>query len=104
MLPIVFVSLGLGSVIASIVGVAPWIAIVGRHKETVFVTVAALLAFNYWIAILRPSRVACAPGDACHVDAPAMRANRALFWTSVALYVAAVAMTYGALWWVRIHS
>ena len=99
-----FVSLGLGSVIASAFTVAPWIASVGRHKLGVFLTVGALLAFNYWIAIARPKRQACLPGEVCHVDSPAMRINRWLFWTSLVIYTVAVTVTYGALWWVRSQS
>ena len=84
--------------------VAPWLIEVGRHKTAVFVSVGAILLFNYWLAVVRPRRLNCAPGDLCHVDSPAMRLNRALFWTSVAVYIGAVAFTYAALWWVRMQS
>jgi hypothetical protein len=84
--------------------VAPWLIEVGRHKTAVFVSVGAILLFNYWLAVVRPRRLNCAPGDLCHVDSPAMRLNRALFWTSVAVYAGAVAFTYAALWWVRMQS
>ena len=83
-------SLGLGSVIASALSAAPWIASVGRHKTGVFLTVAALLAFNYWIAIGRPRRQACPPGEVCHTDSPAMRLNRWLYWVSVVIYLIAI--------------
>ncbi len=84
--------------------VAPWLIEVGRHKTAVFVSVGAILLFNYWLAVARPRRLNCAPGELCHVDSPAMRLNRALFWTSVAVYAGAVAFTYAALWWVRMQS
>jgi hypothetical protein len=84
--------------------VAPWLIEVGRHKTAVFVSVGAILLFNYWLAVARPRRLNCAPGELCHVDSPAMRLNRALFWTSVAVYAGAVAFTYAALWWVRTQS
>jgi len=93
--------LGLGSVIASAFSAAPWIASIGRHKTAVFLAVAGLLVFNYWIAIARPKRQACLPGEVCHVDSPAMQLNRWLFWASVVIFVTAVTVTYGALWWVR---
>ena len=98
-----FVSLGLGSVIASTLEVAPWLMTIGRHKGEVFLAVGSLLAFNYWLAIVRPRRMNCAPGEVCHVDSPAMRFNRVMFWFSVAIYTSAVAFTYAALWWVRRH-
>ena len=97
-------SLGLGSVIASTIEVAPWLTVIGRHKGTVFLSVGALLAFNYWLAVVRPRRMDCAPGDICHVDSPAMRVSRVMFWISVVIYVSAVAFTYAALWWVRSQS
>jgi hypothetical protein len=75
--------------------------VVGRHKGVVFLGVGAMLAFNYWFAIVRPGRVDCSPDEACHVDSPAMRFSRRIFWVSVAIYVAAVAFNYAALWWVR---
>jgi len=96
----VFVSLGLGSVIASTVEAAPWVAVISRHKNIVFPSVAALLAFNYWFSIVRPRQMNCAPGDVCQIDSPAMRWNRRLFWLSVAIFVVAVVITYSMLIWV----
>jgi hypothetical protein len=100
----VLVSLGLGSVIASAFEVAPWLREIGRHKTAVFVAVGALLAVNYWLVVVRPRQMHCAPGDVCHVDSPAMRVNRVLFWVSVVIYAGAVTFTYAALWWVRVQS
>jgi hypothetical protein len=97
------VSLGLGSVIASAVQTAPWLITVGRYKTEVFVAVGMLLALNYWLAIARPRRLNCAPGEMCHIDSPAMRISRAMFWASVAIWVGAAAVTYAALGWVRLQ-
>jgi hypothetical protein len=77
---------------------------VGRHKNAVFAIVGAMLAVNYWLAIVRPRQMDCAPGELCHVDNPAMRVNRAMFWTSVVIWAGAVTFTYVALWWVRLQS
>jgi hypothetical protein len=95
------VSLGLGSVIASAFELAPWLMEIGRHKTVVFVAVGGLLIVNGWLAVVRPHRTNCAPGEMCHVDSPAMRMNRVLFWISVVIYAGAVTFTYAALWWVR---
>ena len=73
-----FVTLGLGSVIASVVEVAPWFAHVGRYKPLLFGGSAVLLALNYWLVVVRPRR--CAPGELCHMDTPFMRFNRRLYW------------------------
>jgi hypothetical protein len=77
---------------------------VGRYKSLIFPAVGVLLAFNYWLAVARPRRMNCPPGDVCHVDHPAARFNRRLYWVSVAIYVGAVTLTYGAEWWLRGQS
>jgi hypothetical protein len=100
----VFVSLGLGSVIASAIDVAPWLTAPGRHKGLVFTLVGVMLAFNYWFVIVRARRGDCKPGELCHPGSPGARANRILFWASVAVYAVAVSATYAALWWVRSHA
>jgi hypothetical protein len=99
----VLVSLGLGSVIAAVVEFAPWLMAIGRHKGIVFASVGVLLALNYWLAIVRPRQKNCAPDEICYVDSPAMRVNRALFWSSVTIYLVAVSFTYGALFWIARH-
>jgi hypothetical protein len=98
------VSLGLGSVIASAFEVAPWLIAIGRHKIGVFIGVGGLLALNYWLAIVRPRQMNCAPGEVCHVDSRPMRLNRLLFWISVSIFAVAVTVTYVALLWVRMQS
>ena len=75
--------------------------IIGRHKTMVFAVVGVMLGCNYWLAIVRPRQMDCAPGDVCHVDSPAMRLNRLMFWVSLSIYIGAVAFTYAALWWAR---
>jgi hypothetical protein len=91
-------------VVAAALETAPWLMVIGRHKGAVFLGVGALLALNYWLAIVRPARMSCEPGEVCHVDSPAMRFSRRAFWLSAGIYAAAVAFTYAALWWVRMQS
>ncbi len=81
--------------VASAVTVAPWLAVMSRHKSLVFGASGVLLALNYWLVMVRPRQ--CAPGELCHVDSPLMRWNRRLFLLSAAIYVAAAALTYGSL-------
>ena len=90
-----FVALGLGSVVASAVTAAPWLAVISRHKPLVFGASGLLLALNYWLVVVRPRR--CAPGELCHVDSPMMRWNRRVFWFSALVYSAALVLTYGSL-------
>ncbi len=77
---------------------------IGRHKPLIFTAVGVLLGFNYWYAIVRPRQMACAPDEVCHVDSPAMRVSRIMFWTSAAIWIGAVVFTVAALWWVRLQS
>jgi hypothetical protein len=77
---------------------------ISRHKTGVFLMVGVMLSLNYWLAIVRPRQINCAPGEVCHIDSPAMRVNRLMFWISVAIYAGAVTFTYAALWWVRMQS
>ena len=88
-------TLGLGSVIASVVEIAPWFIAIGRYKVLLFAGSGALLALNYWLVVARPKR--CEPGQLCHMDTPFMRFNRRLYWASVAIYVIAIVVTYGGL-------
>ena len=89
-------TLGLGSVIASAVSAAPWLALISRHKGVVFAAAGLLMAINYWLVVVRPRR--CLPGELCHTDGPLMRWNRRVFWLSLWIYAAALALTYGALY------
>jgi hypothetical protein len=73
---------------------APWLAVLSRHKIPVFAVSAALLAINYWLAVVRPRQ--CAPGELCHVDSPMMRVNRRLFWFSTAVFALAMLVTFGS--------
>jgi hypothetical protein len=90
-----FVTLGLGSVVASAVSAAPWLAVVSRHKELVFSLSGLLMALNYWLVIVRPRT--CAPGELCHIDSPLMRWNRRVFWLSLTIYIIALGLTYASL-------
>jgi hypothetical protein len=80
---------------ASFIDVAPWVVELQRYKPVMFAVSGTLLAANYWMVVVRPRR--CAPGELCHVDTPFMRFNRRLYWTSVALFLVALLVTYGSL-------
>ena len=88
-------TLGLGSVIASVVSAAPWLAVLSRHKGAMFIGAGLLLSLNCWLVVIRPRR--CAPGEICHVDSPLMRVNRRVWWVSAVVYLIAVGLTYGAM-------
>jgi hypothetical protein len=80
---------------ATVIEAAPWLVELQRHKPVMFGVSGVALALNYWMVVVRPRR--CAPGELCHMDTPFMRFNRRLYWTSVALFAVALALTYGSL-------
>ena len=84
---------------ASFIEAAPWFVELQRYKAVMFGLSGTVLALNYWLVVVRPR--ACAPGELCHMDTPFMRFNRRLYWGSVALFVAALALTYGSLMVIR---
>ena len=84
---------------ASVIDAAPWFVELQRHKPVLFGVSAGALVLNYWLVVVRPRR--CAPGELCHMDTPFMRFNRRLYWTSVALFIASLGVTYGSLLVIR---
>jgi hypothetical protein len=83
---------------ASLIDAAPWFIELQRYKAVMFGLSSAALALNYRVVVVRPRR--CAPGELCHVDTPFMRFNRRLYWVSLALFLAAIVLTYGPdLFW-----
>jgi len=88
-LPITLVALGAGTVMASLVATAPWITVLSRHKEIVFVGAGLLLLLDYRI-LFRSSSPVCRPGGVCHVSHPFGRWMRFLFYLSVLLYAVGV--------------
>jgi len=73
-------------------------------KGYIFPAVGALLAFNYWLVVVRPRTLVCEPGDVCHVDSRTSRFNRAMFRVSLLIFGLALVMTYGAQWWLATQS
>ena len=80
---------------AVLIETAPWIVVLERNRPVLFGASEALLALNYWRVLVRPRR--CAPGEVCHIDSPFMRFNRRLYWLSLAVFAAALVVTYGSV-------
>jgi mercuric ion transport protein len=94
-LPIVLVGVGLGSVLVSLLGTAPWIVTLQHYKAWVFAFAGLMLAVNYW-ALYRSGR-ACAVGGVCHSSHPVGRWMRRIYWGSVAAYVVGFLAAYLSL-------
>lgn len=91
-MPIALVTLGLGSVVASLVSSAPWLVELSRHKAWVFLAAGAVLVGNYLFLYRGPA--ACDPGDACHATRPLGRWLRRLYWGSVGVFLLGLAAAY----------
>ena len=92
-LPITLVTLGAGSVVASMISTAPWLVVLSRNKEWVFLLAGFMLATDYWI-LYRSTSVACLPGGVCHIAHPFGRWMRRVFWGSVGLYALGLTAAY----------
>ena len=95
-LPIALVTLGAGSVVASLISTAPWLVVLSRNKESVFLLAGLMLATDYWV-LYRSKGVACQPGGVCHIAHPFGRWMRRVFWGSVALYAVGIGAAYLSL-------
>lgn len=95
-IPITLVSLGAGSVVASLVSSAPWIVTLSRYKEWVFAISGLLLVANYW-ALFRSTGAACEPEGVCHPSHRLGRWMRRVFWSSTVLYGVGFAAAYLSL-------
>jgi mercuric ion transport protein len=82
----------------------PWLTAISRHRGWVYIGAGVLLAVDYWLIVIRPTRTECAPGEVCYVDSAGMRFSRYAFWTAVVIYVCAVSLGYGALLWLRLQG
>lgn len=85
-LPLVFVSLGLGAALAGLVSAAPWMVWLSVHKGWVF-TVSGVMLLLSWTAVRRQRHAPC-PAD--RRLAQACRRLRAISWWLV--------LTATALW------
>lgn len=95
-MPIVLVSLGLGSVLVSLSAspVFPFMKFVLDHKGAAFALVGMLLGFNYYLMYMYLPAKACAPGEVCHIDSRTSRVGRWMLWVSVAIYAVSLFATY----------
>ena len=94
-LPIVLVTLGMGSAVASLVSTLPWVVVLSEYKFVTFITTAGILGYCF----LRLHHV-----DYCElVDRRRLHWQRILLWTSTGLFLMSVFAAYAllplTLWW-----
>lgn len=89
-LPSLFVLVGLGATVASVVSAAPWLITLSRHKPWTFSIAGLLIAANflyvYVIAARLRSRNRSCPVDESGACDSASRLSRWLLWVSAGIY------------------
>lgn len=97
-LPSLFVLLGFGATVVSLLSAAPWLVTLSQHKAAIFIVSALLIVGNcYYVYRIVPrmliERGACAADDptAC---ARATRVSRILLWCSIVLIGVGLSVAY----------
>jgi mercuric ion transport protein len=91
-LPALFVLLGLGATVASVVSSAPWLITLSRHKNWTFTIAGLLIAANFFYVFLIAPRLRATTAESCPVDQPnacgsASRVSRWILWFSAGVYL-----------------
>jgi len=91
-LPALFVLLGLGATVASIVSSAPWLITLSRHKNWTFTIAGLLIAANFFYVFLIAPTLRATTAETCPVDQPsacgtASRMSRWILWFSAGVYL-----------------
>ncbi len=90
-LPALFVLLGLGATVASVVSSAPCLITFSRHKNWTFIVAGLLITTNFFYAFLIAPKLR-AGTQACPADQPsacgaASRMSRWILWASAVTYL-----------------
>ena len=90
-LPSLFVLVGLGATVASVISALPWLAELSRHRAWVFGISGALIAGNAWylfrvVPRLLLRKAVCAPGEES-TCATASRFSRIVLMVSLGVYL-----------------
>ena len=96
-LPSVFVLLGMGTVVASLLSVAPWLVSLSRHKVWTFSIAGTLIACSFVMTYVIAPRLR--DGEACDADDPTTcgevsRLSRVLLWGSALIYSVGFVVAY----------
>lgn len=88
-LPILLVTLGMGSAVASLVSTLPWLVTLSKYKAVTFTITALILAYSF----LRLRNM-----DSCEiVDQRRLKRQRALLWASTVIVIVSVFTAYALL-------
>lgn len=96
-LPALFVSLGMGAAVATLVTTVPWLVALSHYKVWVFTFSGVLLGLSFFLVYSlprlrsKPDQCIVKGGVACEV---AGRFSRVTLWISLAIYVIGFFMAY----------
>jgi hypothetical protein len=90
-LPALFVLVGLGATVASVVSSAPWLITLSRHKNWTFTIAGLLITANFFYVFLIAPKLRTTT-ETCPVDQPsscgsATRMSRWILWFSAGIYL-----------------
>lgn len=95
-LPSLFVLLGLGATVASMLSFMPWLVTLSRHKAWTFAVSGVLIAasfVNMYYVAPRIRRKQCGADDPSACD-EASRLSRILLWISAVIYAVGLFVAY----------
>ena len=92
-LPLFFVMLGMGAVIASLIAHFPILVTLSQHKEWIFLIAAMLLSITAWL-LWRPSRSCPADPKLAALCNRVQRWNKRIFWIALLIWLIGFIVTY----------
>lgn len=95
-LPLLLVTLGLGSVVAALTSSAPWLVTLSHYKASTFAASALVLAIGGY-ALYRPGRSCPADPELAQACRRADRWSRCIWWGAVVLWSFAAFVAYAWL-------
>jgi uncharacterized membrane protein len=95
-LPILLVSLGLGTTVAALTSAFPFLVVLSQYKIWVFAFSCALLVVSGWL-LYRTSRTCPADPKLASVCIKTQVWNRRIYWTSLIIWCAGFFAAYLAL-------
>ncbi len=95
-LPILFVSIGLGAVSASLFASMPFLVTLVQYKSWVFAASGIVLAITAWL-LYRPGRVCPADSELADLCNKAHHWNLRFFWAASLMWLVGFAAAYLAL-------
>jgi len=103
-LPLLFVSLGLGAVVATLISQFPILVTLSQHKVWIFIISAILLIVTAWL-LWRPSRSCPADPKLAALCERLLRVNKWIFSIAFIIWIVGFVVTYIILpLWVWLES